>query len=80
MRYRVKVHRKGIIVLPSEVRDALNVKEGDYVEIVLESGQVRLERPTSLLDLFGIDGEVAVEVARAVVEERRKEVEKEVRS
>jgi AbrB family looped-hinge helix DNA binding protein len=80
MRYRVKVHRKGIIVLPSEVRNALNVKEGDYVEIVLESGQVRLERPTSLLDLFGVDGEAAVEVARAVVEERRKEVEKEVRS
>ena len=29
----VKVHRKGIIVIPAEVRRRLNVKEGSVMEL-----------------------------------------------
>ncbi|MCY0883592.1 AbrB/MazE/SpoVT family DNA-binding domain-containing protein [Acidianus infernus] len=79
-RYRVKVYKKGIIVIPKEVRESIGIKEGDIVELIVDGDKVRIEKPKTLLDLFGIDGDKAVEVAKAIVEERRKEVEREVRT
>lgn len=78
-RYRVKVYKKGIIVIPKEIRETIGIKEGDIVELIVNEGKVSIEKPETLLDLFGIDGNRAVEVAKAIVEERRKEVEREVR-
>ncbi|AWS00345.1 AbrB/MazE/SpoVT family DNA-binding domain-containing protein [Metallosphaera hakonensis] len=78
-RYRVKVYKKGIIVIPKEIRETVGIKEGDIIELTVNEGKVSMEKPETLLDLFGIDGEKAVEVAKTIVEERRKEVEREVR-
>lgn len=38
-----------------------------------------MKKPKTLLDLFGIDGDKAIEVAKAIIEERRKEVKEEDR-
>ncbi len=77
-RYRVKVHKKGLIVIPASVRRRLGICEGSYLELVVEGDSIRLIVPKSLRDAFGADGEKAIEVARLVSASRRVEVEKEV--
>lgn len=78
-RYRVKVHRKGLIVIPVEVRRKLGIVEGSYVELVVEGDTIRIIVPKTLKDAFGVDGEKALEVARLITASRRKEVSEEVR-
>lgn len=78
-RYRVKVHRKGLIVIPVEVRRRLGIVEGSYVELVVEGDTIRIIVPKTLKDAFGVDGEKALEVARLITASRRKEVSEEVR-
>ena len=78
-RYRVKVHRKGLIVIPVEVRRKLGIVEGSYVELVVEGDTIRIIVPKTLRDTFGVDGEKALEVARLITASRRKEVSEEVR-
>ncbi|PYM48130.1 MAG: AbrB/MazE/SpoVT family DNA-binding domain-containing protein [Candidatus Rokuibacteriota bacterium] len=41
----VRVSRKGQLVIPKEMRDALGVKEGDDLLARLEDGRVILTRP-----------------------------------
>ncbi|BAB67297.1 AbrB/MazE/SpoVT family DNA-binding domain-containing protein [Sulfurisphaera tokodaii] len=79
-KYRVKVYKKGIIVIPKEIREKIGIKEGDILELTVNGNKIDIEKPMTLLDLFGVDGEVAVEVAKEVIKERRKEVEREIRS
>ena len=79
-RYRVKVHRKGLIVIPAEVRRRLGISEGSYLELVVEGNSIRLTVPRSLREAFGVDGEKAVEVARLISVLRRAEVEGEASS
>lgn len=79
VRYRVKVHRKGLIVIPAEVRRRLGIHEGSYLELVVEGNSVCLVAPNSLKAAFGVDGEKALEVARLITASRRAEVEEEVR-
>ena len=79
-RYRVKVHRKGLIVIPAEVRKRFGIAEGSYLELVVEGDSIRLIVPRSLRDAFGVDGEKALEVARLISASRRVEVEEEIRS
>ena len=38
----VKVHRKGIIVIPAEVRRRLNIKEGSVMELEVEGDMIVL--------------------------------------
>ncbi len=78
-KYRVKVHRKGLIVIPAEVRRKFGITEGSYLELVVEGDSIRLVVPKSLKDAFGADGERALEVARLIAASRRAEVEEEVR-
>ena len=42
----VRLSKKGQLVIPKEMRDALGVKEGDELLMVLEDGRVTLTRPT----------------------------------
>lgn len=79
-KYRVKVHKKGLIVIPAEVRRKLGIHEGSYLELVVEENDIRLIVPKSLKDAFGVDGEKALEIARLIIASRRAEVEKEIRS
>jgi len=78
-KYRVKVHKKGLIVIPAEVRRRLGIYEGTYLELVVEGNTMRLIVPQSLKSAFGIDGEKAIEVARLINASRRLEIEKEIR-
>ena len=79
-RYRIKVHKKGLIVIPAEVRRRFGIREGSFLELVVENSSMRLIVPRSLKDAFEIDGEKALEVVRLISASRRAEVEKEVRS
>jgi AbrB family looped-hinge helix DNA binding protein len=45
----IKVHRKGIIVLPKSIREALNIEEGTLLELKVENDRILLEP----LDLWG---------------------------
>lgn len=43
------VTRKGQVTIPADIRKALNLKEGDSVEWMMEEGQVRLKRNDSVV-------------------------------
>lgn len=45
----VKIIRHGQITLPAELRRALNLAEGDYLEVELEDGRIVL-KPKTVLD------------------------------
>lgn len=45
----IKVLRAGQVTLPADVRRALSLKEGDYLEAELVEGALRL-RPVSVVD------------------------------
>ena len=79
-RYRVKVHKKGFIIIPAEVRRKLGLHEGSYLELVVENESVRLIVPRSLKDFFGADGEKAVEVAKLILSSKRDEIAREIHS
>jgi len=78
-RYRVKVHKKGLVVIPAEVRRKFGITEGSYLEFIVNGEKIHVVVPKSLKDAFGVDGERAVEVAKLITLSRRKEVEEEIR-
>ena len=45
MKYLVKVTRRGQVTIPKSIREALEIKEGDLVEVSLEEGRVVLSKP-----------------------------------
>ncbi|ARM75309.1 AbrB/MazE/SpoVT family DNA-binding domain-containing protein [Acidianus manzaensis] len=75
----VKVYKKGIIVLPSEVRKKLNITEGSVLNIEVKDDTIILKKELSLLDAWGIfEGKAdATEALKILEEERRKDIEKE---
>ncbi len=80
-KFRVKVHRKGLIVIPAEVRKKLGIHEGSQLELVIEDdNSIRLIVPKSLKSAFGVNGDKALEVIRLIKSSRRAEVEAEVHS
>jgi AbrB family looped-hinge helix DNA binding protein len=78
--YLVKVHKKGLIVIPSEVRRKLGIAPGMKLELLVEDDSLRLLVPRDLRSFFGIDGEKALKAAKLILEERRREREQEVRA
>ena len=79
-RYRVKVHKKGLIVIPANVRRKFGIHEGSYLELIVEDDSIRLIIPKSLRGAFGVDGKKAIEVIKLINASRRDEIEKEIRS
>lgn len=76
--YRVKVYKKGIIVIPREVRRVLNIEGGNEVELVVEGNEVKLRRPDiTFEDLFGVDRGIVWE--KELEELRREELKGEER-
>ncbi|ACP54900.1 AbrB/MazE/SpoVT family DNA-binding domain-containing protein [Saccharolobus islandicus] len=73
----VKVHKKGIIVIPAEVRRRLNIKEGSVVELEIEGDKIILKRKMTLLDAYGIDKEMGDSAVKELVKLRKEEIEKE---
>ncbi|MEM0173280.1 MAG: AbrB/MazE/SpoVT family DNA-binding domain-containing protein [Sulfolobaceae archaeon] len=75
----VKVHKKGIIVIPAEVRRGLNIKEGSVLELEIEGDKIILKRKMTLLDAYGIDKEMKDLAVKELEKLRKEEVEKENR-
>lgn len=73
----VKVHRKGIIVIPAEVRRRLNIKEGSVMELEVEGDKIVLKRKMTLLDMYGADKEMGDSAVRELERLRKEEVERE---
>jgi transcriptional regulator, AbrB family len=73
----VKVHKKGIIVIPAEVRRRLNIKEGSVIELEVEGDKIILKRKLTLLDAYGIDKEMGDSTVKELEKLRKREVEKE---
>ena len=73
----VKVHKKGIIVIPAEVRRRLNIKEGSVIELEVEGDKIILRRKLTLLDAYGIDKEMGDSAVKELEKLRKEEVEKE---
>ncbi len=73
----VKVYKKGIIVLPAKVRGALNIAEGDTLLLRVENDAVILVPKRRAASIFGTLG---FDVVKELREERRREVEREVRA
>ena len=74
--YRLKVHKKGIIVLPKEVRERLNIKEGDEVNVIVDDEGIYIFPKESIEKYFGSDKD-ALEALKVLEEERRREREKD---
>jgi len=79
-KFRVKVHKKGLIVIPADIRRRFGISEGSYIELIVDNDGIRIIVPKSLREAFGVDGEKALEVVRMISSSRRSEVEKEIRS
>jgi AbrB family looped-hinge helix DNA binding protein len=73
----VKVHKKGIIVIPAEVRKRLNIKEGSVIGLEVEGDKIILKRKLTLLDAYGIDKEMGDSAVKELEKLRKWEVEKE---
>ena len=74
--YVVKVHRKGMIALPPELREKYGIEEGSEVVLVDEGGQVILLPKRRLEDLYGMAkeyGPIIDEMIRELAEERELE-------
>ncbi|PVU77885.1 AbrB family transcriptional regulator [Acidianus hospitalis] len=73
----VKVHKKGIIVIPAEVRRRLNIKEGSVIELEVEGDKIILKRKLTLLDAYVIDKEMGDSAVKELEKLRKEEVERE---
>lgn len=72
----VRLSKKGQFVIPKEMRDALGVKEGDELIVVLEGGRMVLARPQEYArmtrgSLKGTWGKGRREVERYLEKERK---------
>jgi AbrB family looped-hinge helix DNA binding protein len=79
-KYTVKVHGKGLIVIPAEVRKKFGITPGSKLQLYVEGGSIRIVVPQDLKSLFGADGEKALEVTRLILEERKRERDTEIRA
>lgn len=79
-KYTVKVHGKGLIVIPAEVRKKFGITPGSKLQLYVEGGSIRIVVPQDIRSLFGVDGEKALEVTRLILEERKRERDTEIRA
>ena len=74
---QVRVHRKGIIVIPAEIRKKLNIAEGSVLDLEVEGDRIVLKKTMTLLDAFGVDRDLGDLPLWELERLRREEVEKE---
>lgn len=70
------VSRKGQVTLPAEFRDALGIKEGDKVAMVLDAEGVRVVRKGSVVDATA--GALKTRRRFTSTEEEREAIEKAI--
>jgi len=74
--YAVKVHGKGLMVIPAPLREKYDIKKGSEVVLVDEEGYVMMIPKHSLVELYGVAkgyGNMIDEMVRELHEERRRE-------
>jgi len=72
--YRAKVHKKGLVVIPKELRVKYGIKEGGEVILIDNNGIIAIVPCSKLKDLYGIGKEyssVIDEMIREISRERR---------
>lgn len=74
---QVRVHRKGVIVIPAEVRKKLNIAEGSVLELEVEGDKIVLKKTMTLLDAFGVDRDLGEALLKEYERYKREEIEKE---
>lgn len=64
MGIKVMVEKRGRIVIPSQIREMLGIREGAELEVAVEGGRLILKPiiKVSARDLYGIAGEESVNV------------------
>jgi len=67
-KYNVKVHRKGLIVLPKELRVKYGIIEGSDVVLIDEGGQIVLIPRSRLVDSYGIAREYSGVIDKIIEE------------
>jgi len=75
MEYVLKVSRKGQIVIPAEVRRKFNIKS--KVILKVNGGEIKLIPFSDIRDAFGIDGNKMLEVAKAILRDKKREIKLE---
>jgi len=75
MEYVLRVSSKGQVVIPVEVRRKFNIKS--RVILRVEDGEIKLIPFIDLREAFGIDGDRMIEVARALLLDKKREIELE---
>ncbi|MGQ4833915.1 MAG: AbrB/MazE/SpoVT family DNA-binding domain-containing protein [Candidatus Asgardarchaeia archaeon] len=74
-RITVKVTRKGQITIPIEFRRKYNIK--DEVAIIDDDGKLLIIPVYDLEDLFGVDGENGLKIAKELLRDKQREIELE---
>ena len=73
--YRLKVHRNGVIVLPKDILERLNIREGDEVDVIADDEGIYIFPRTVMDKVLGSD-KGALEALKLLEEERRRERER----
>jgi AbrB family looped-hinge helix DNA binding protein len=77
---KVKMSRKGQVVIPAEIRRKLNIKQGEMVFVEEESGVIKIKPKTKLRSLCGTWPELDIEtITKEIIEDREQDakIEKE---
>lgn len=74
---QVKVHKKGVIVIPAEIRKKLNITEGSVLELEVEDNKIVIKKAMTLLDAFGVDRNLGEALLKEYERYKREEIEKE---
>jgi len=75
-KYVVKVHKKGLIVLPAELRRKHGIKEGSEVVLIDNKDYLIMVPRRSITELYGSAkeyGNIIDEMIREIHEERKRE-------
>ena len=75
MEYVLRVSSKGQVVIPAELRKRFNIKS--KVILKVEDEEMKIVPFIDLKDAFGIDGSKMIKVAKAILTEKKRELELE---
>jgi len=77
---KVKMSRKGQVVIPAEIRRKLNIKHGEMVFVEEDKGVIKIKPKTKLRSLRGTWPELDIEtITKEIIEDRENDarIEKE---
>ncbi len=77
---KVKMSRKGQVVIPAEIRRKLNIKQGEMVFVEEDKGVIKIKPKTKLRSLRGTWPELDIEtITKEIIEDRENDaqIEKE---